>query len=104
MRLLKYIRAIELYARPCEAVPRGYGFSYYAFNSDGAFYAPIPLNFLIGWGVKLYWWLVRGPSSKNRLREQFIRGRDEGYEAGYRQGYEAGVRHTIINLKGVIND
>jgi len=80
-------------------VPRGWGYCRPTlYRQDYCYIAPIPLNFILGFGHWFYWRiLVRGFGFKGggfeSLRHYWIM---EGERRGYTQGYEAGVRHTKI--------
>ena len=53
--------------------------------------AIIPLNFLLGWGYRFYFALLRGP--RNRFIEQAQQREADEYGRGWMRGNEDGTRH-----------
>jgi hypothetical protein len=45
-----------------EVLPVGYGIAYYEYHRAIAVCAPVPLNFVIGWAVRAWHRLKRGPA------------------------------------------
>jgi hypothetical protein len=81
--------------RPCENLPRGYGFAYRTFHSDYTYCAPIPLNFLIGAWHNFYWWvLVRGWFNQSPLIGVQNVWRGKGFSEGEEYGYKKGISHS----------
>lgn len=63
------------------------GRAYYEPENDFVVLAPIPLNFLIGWGREAYYRLRRGPMGMDGLLEK-------ARSTGFRSGLEAGKRQA----------
>ena len=90
MRLLRTLTGIEIVQGG--RLPWYLGRCYYEVNTDSIIVAPIPLNFLVGWGYEAYWRIKRGPEG---LRERLEMARSNGF----REGLEAGKRQALFVLE-----
>ena len=92
MKILRTITGMEF--AQGTIIPWYLGRCHYDVNTDAVILAPIPLNFLIGWGYEAWWRIRRGP---------------EGIEArlntaqglGFRAGLEAGKREAETTQRDV---
>lgn len=84
MRFLRTLTGIEY--QQGTRLPWYLGRCYYEVNTDSIIVAPVPLNFLIGWGYEAWWRIRRGPEGiRERLETARSTGFREGLEAGKRQ-------------------
>lgn len=97
MRLTQWVTRLERYLHEGSTIPFGWGYCRPSiYRQDYCLIAPIPLNFIIGFGHWFYWrvlvrgWGWRGAGFED-LRRFWI---EEGKRRGYNEGYEAGIRHT----------
>lgn len=60
-------------------MPRGYGLAFYYVNRDQAVVFPIPFNYVVGWGYRLWMKFKVGPTTWQHA-----------YDKGYHQGLEEG--------------
>lgn len=86
MRIFRTVTGIE-YAQGT-IIPWYLGRCYYKPDSDCVILAPVPLNFLIGWGNEAWWFLRRGPAGIRTRLEQ-------ARSTGFREGMRAGERTLI---------
>ena len=71
MRLTQWISRLERYLHEGSCIPFGWGYCRPSvYRQDYCLIAPIPLNFIIGFGHWFYWRvLVQGWGVRDRLRE-----------------------------------
>ena len=69
-----------------------YGFAYRKPELRVSIFAPIPLNFLIGWAHRYFWRLIHGP------RDPHSELVDALINSEFRAGYRLGVEHTRKEL------
>lgn len=84
-------------------IPWYLGRCYYEPSSDFVILAPVPLNFLIGWGYEAWWRMRRGPDGiEQRLQQARSHGFREGMKAGQKSAVYA-VRTAIRfgNMDGI---
>ena len=86
MRLLRTLTGTQFAMG--KRIPWYLGRCYYQSDNDFVILAPIPLNFLIGWGYEAFWRIRRGPEGL-RLRLEQARA------AGFREGLEAGKMQAL---------
>lgn len=60
-----------------DLIPRGYGFAYYRWETDGAVCYPIPLNLAVRWAHFAWLWFKRGGA-------ELAHDPADAYEAGRR--------------------
>ena len=77
-----------------------YGFAYSEPRFRSNVYAPIPLNFVIGWLRTFYWRLVGGPLDHNAEQLEGMLSRK--FQEGYRLGHDDAELATMRRMKILI--
>ena len=78
-------------------VSRWLGVAYHDTSRRVTVFYPIPLNWLIGWGRRAYYFLVHGP--RDRVAELLGVAASRGFTDGYRDGHRDGCKDGIAEEK-----
>ena len=77
-------------------IPWYLGRCYYRPDSDMEILAPIPLNFLIGWGYEAWIRLRQGPEG---FRRRIRQARTGGFRAGMRVGEQRAMQEVRLAIQ-----
>ena len=78
--------------RDCDAIPWGYGFAYREPHLRAIVVYPIPFNFLVGWGRRVYHCLMEGPKDVRAQKlAAFAQPRED---KAFKRGIVEGMRRA----------
>ena len=83
------------YRKEAEALPRGYGFTFFDMVTDEVVCHPIPFNLIVALWHRIHMKLARGLRDKWFMRHQEIWR--SNFTQGYRQGFEDGKKEINGN-------
>lgn len=104
---MKLVHRISMWrdAHNGETLPRGYGIAWVEFYADRAVCLPVPLHIIASF-IRTAWQKVRIWRAPDLLRAEYDRGRNDGYEAGYKSAcaHRAALQRMAVPVAAFILD